>query len=88
MDFQILTSFTIATLLLALSPGPDNIFVLIQSACHGKKSAMAVVFGLMSGCLIHTSAVAFGISALIKSNENLYLILKIFDGAFDLDGDV
>ena len=39
---------------------------------------MAVVFGLMSGCLIHTSAVAFGISALIKSNENLYLILKIF----------
>ena len=84
MDFQILTSFTIATLLLALSPGPDNVFVLIQSACYGKKSGMAVVIGLMCGCLIHTSVVAFGISTFIKSNENLYLILKIFGCSYML----
>ena len=84
MDFQILASFIIATTVLALSPGPDNVFVLIQSARYGKKSGMAVVVGLMSGCLIHTSVVAFGLSTFIESNENLYLILKIFGCSYIL----
>ncbi|MEC8536798.1 MAG: LysE family translocator [Bacteroidota bacterium] len=84
MDFQILASFIIATTVLALSPGPDNLFVLIQSARYGKKSGMAVVVGLMSGCLIHTSVVAFGLSTLIESYENLYLILKIFGFSYML----
>ncbi|MEC8724237.1 MAG: LysE family translocator [Bacteroidota bacterium] len=84
MDFQILASFIIATTVLALSPGPDNLFVLIQSARYGKKSGMAVVVGLMSGCLIHTSVIAFGLSSLIESNENLYLILKIFGCSYML----
>ena len=84
MDFQILASFIIATTVLALSPGPDNVFVLIQSARYGKKSGMAVVVGLMSGCLIHTSVVAFGLSTFIESSENLYLILKIFGCSYML----
>ena len=84
MDFQILASFIIATTVLALSPGPDNVFVLIQSARYGKKSGMAVVVGLMFGCLIHTSVVAFGLSTFIESNENLYLILKIFGCSYML----
>ena len=45
---------------------------------------MAVVVGLMSGCLIHTSVVAFGLSTFIESNENLYLILKIFGCSYML----
>ena len=45
---------------------------------------MAVVVGLMSGCIVHTSVVAFGLSTLIKSNENLYLILKIFGCSYML----
>ena len=84
MDFQILISFVVATAVLAFSPGPDNIFVLIQSATHGKKTGMAVVLGLMTGCLIHTSLVAFGLSAFIQSNESLYFILKLFGAAYML----
>lgn len=45
---------------------------------------MAVVVGLMSGCIVHTSVVAFGLSTFIKSNENLYLILKIFGCSYML----
>lgn len=33
--------------------------------------------GLMTGCLIHTSLVAFGASALIRENESLFLIIKL-----------
>ncbi len=31
MEFELLISFLTASVLLALMPGPDNIFVLIQS---------------------------------------------------------
>ena len=74
----------IVTATLAFSPGPDNIFVLIQSATHGKKYGMAVVCGLMTGCLVHTSLVAFGLSSFIQANERLYLLLKFFGAAYML----
>ena len=43
-----------------------------------------MVCGLMSGCLVHTSLVAFGLSAFIKANEKLYWILKVFGAAYML----
>ena len=84
MNIEVLISFIIATATLAFSPGPDNIFVLIQSATYGKKYGFAVVCGLMSGCLVHTSLVALGLSALIQANEKLYWILKVFGAAYML----
>lgn len=84
MNTELLISFVIATAALAFSPGPDNIFVLIQSATYGRKSGMAVVGGLMTGCLIHTSLVAFGLSAFIESNGQWYLGLKFFGAAYML----
>lgn len=84
MNFEILISFVIATATLAFSPGPDNIFVLIQSATFGKKSGMAVVCGLMTGCLVHTSLVAFGLSSFLQINEKLYWIFKLFGATYML----
>ncbi len=83
MDFDVLISFVVATSALAFMPGPDNIYVLTQSLVHGKKFGIATVCGLMTGCLVHTTLVAFGVSALIRANESLYFIIKLF-GAFYL----
>lgn len=84
MDTEILISFIIATATLAISPGPDNIFVLIQSITYGKKQGMAIVFGLMSGCVIHTTLVAFGLSTFIKSNTELLFVLKLLGANYML----
>jgi len=48
MDFEILASFVVATSILAISPGPDNIFVLTQSIVHGRTYGIATVLGLMT----------------------------------------
>lgn len=82
MNYDLLISFMIATSALAISPGPDNIYVLMQSLVHGKKYGIATVCGLMTGCLVHTSLVAFGVSALIKANESLYFIIKLFGALY------
>ena len=79
---EILLSFVFASSVLAISPGPDNIFVLTQSIVNGKKQGFATVFGLMTGCIIHTSLVAFGVSAIIKNNENIFLLLKVFGASY------
>lgn len=82
MDIEILFSFVMATAILAISPGPDNIYVLMQSLVHGRKFGLATVAGLMTGCLVHTSLVAFGVSALIKANDSLYFIIKLFGALY------
>ena len=79
---ETLISFTIATSILAFSPGPDNIFVLTQSIVNGKKYGLATVFGLISGCLVHTTLLAFGVSAIIKESENLFFVIKLFGAIY------
>ena len=83
MNTEILVSFIFATATLALSPGPDNVFVLVQTISYGKRKGMAIVSGLILGCIIHTSIVAFGLSSFIQSSPKLLFSLKLI-GAFYL----
>ena len=82
MSTDILIPFLIASFILAFSPGPDNIFVLTQSIVNGKKHGLATVFGLITGCLVHTTLVAFGASAVIKENDKLFFIIKLFGALY------
>lgn len=79
---ETLLSFALATSILALSPGPDNIFVLTQSLVNGRKFGLATVFGLISGCLIHTTLLAFGVSVVIKESEKLFFAIKFFGAIY------
>jgi threonine/homoserine/homoserine lactone efflux protein len=65
-----------------MSPGPDNIYVLMQSIVNGKKYGLATVAGLMTGCLVHTTLVAFGVSAIIKESDTLFFIIKLLGALY------
>lgn len=82
MNYDILLTFVLATAALSISPGPDNIFVLIQSITNGKKYGIATVAGLMTGCLVHATLLAFGVSAIIKQNPNLFFVIKLFGAIY------
>ncbi|MEW5927909.1 MAG: LysE family translocator [Gemmatimonadota bacterium] len=69
-----------AALLLALTPGPDNLFVLMQSASAGRKAGILVVLGLCTGLLVHTTAVTLGLAALFAASAAAFTVLK-FAGA-------
>ena len=71
-----------ATAALSISPGPDNIYVLVQSLTNSKSHALATVAGLMTGCIIHTTLLAFGVSALIRDNESVFLGIKILGALY------
>ena len=72
----VLAMFFLSALLLALAPGPDNLFVLAQSAQHGKRAGLAVTAGLCTGLIAHTTAVACGVAALIMGSPLAFEALK------------
>ena len=73
-------AFFAASVLLALAPGPDNIFVLTQSALHGKIPGLCVTLGLCTGLVFHTCAVALGVAAIFQASAMAFNVIK-FCGA-------
>lgn len=71
-----------AALILSIAPGPDNIFVLTQSAVYGSKAGFATIAGLLTGVCMHTLAVALGVAALLKAVPAAFLGLKILGAAY------
>jgi len=76
------SAFFLASALLAIAPGPDNVFVLTQSALHGKLSGLVVVFGLCTGLLVHTAAVAFGVAVIFQASTLAFTLLKIIGAGY------
>ncbi len=54
------------TSVLAIFSESDNIYVLMQSIVNSKKYGLATVVRLMTSCLVHTSLMTFGMSAVIN----------------------
>ncbi len=74
--------FFVASVTLALAPGPDNIFVLTQSALHGRKAGILVTIGLCTGLIIHTTAVSLGVAAIFQTSAFAFNILKIVGAVY------
>ncbi|WP_207060957.1 LysE family translocator [Motiliproteus sp. SC1-56] len=60
--------FLLSSAALGVAPGPDNLYVLAQSARHGWRSGMSVTLGLCTGLVVHTAAVVLGVAALVAAS--------------------
>lgn len=76
MDWELIVGFMMASLTLALMPGPDNIYVLTESIAKGPRQGVAITIGLMSGVIIHTTLVASGLSLLVFSNAIGFMLVQ------------
>lgn len=74
---ETLAAFFAASVLLALAPGPDNLFVLTQSALHGKRPGLVVVLGLCTGLIVHTTAAALGVAVIFQASASAFTVLKL-----------
>ncbi len=82
MPIETLSVFFAASVALALAPGPDNIFVLTQSALYGRSSGIMVTLGLCTGLLFHTTAVAVGVAVLFQTSAIAFNALKFLGAAY------
>lgn len=82
MDASLLFGFALAAVLLALMPGPDNIYVLTESISKGARQGVSITAGLVSGALVHTLLAATGLSLLVFRHDAVYDVVKFAGAAY------
>ena len=75
-------NFFVAALVVALAPGPDNLFVLAQSATHGARAGFSVICGLCTGICVQTALLIVGVSALIAASPIAFFVLQCCGAAY------
>lgn len=70
-------AFAVASLLLAITPGPDMTLFVGRALSEGRLSAIACVAGTTTGLVVHTVLVAVGVSALVVASPTAFLVLKV-----------
>lgn len=74
--------FFIAALVVGIAPGPDNLFVLAQSATHGARAGFFVILGLCTGIVIQVSLLVAGVSALVAASPKAFFVMQCLGAAY------
>lgn len=77
-DIAVILAFSLATVVLAITPGPDMALQLSRAINYGRAHGLAA----MAGIMVHTTLVALGISVLIIAAPPLFLALKIVGAVY------
>ena len=77
-----LPAFIVASTLLAFVPGPDLLFVLAETILRGRRAGFLATAGLCSGLLVHTTAAALGVAALVQASSTALAALRFFGAAY------
>lgn len=77
MSISLILSFALTSLILALAPGPDNIFVLTNSALYGVRRGLAVIAGLCLGIMVQTACMIAGVTAFVSGMPVLLTVIKL-----------
>ncbi|MCQ8781913.1 LysE family translocator [Mangrovibrevibacter kandeliae] len=81
-DLPTFLAFSLAALVLTITPGPDMTLFLGRTLSEGRAAGMAAMLGASCGVVVHTSLAAFGLSALIAASPEAFLVLKICGGGY------
>ena len=82
LPLETLVLFFSTSVALAIAPGPDNIFVLTQSAVSGRKAGFYITLGLCSGLVVHTLAVILGVAVIFQTSALAFTALKLFGAGY------
>ena len=71
-----LALFLAAALLLNLTPGPDMLFVLGNSAARGRRAGLMAALGIGAGCMVHIAFAVAGLTALLATSPLAFTVVK------------
>ena len=81
-DPATLLIFAGAALALIVIPGPAVLYILAQSVEHGRNAGVVSALGVATGGLVHITAAAVGISALVVSSAVAFSVVKYAGAAY------
>jgi len=74
--------FSLASFVLAITPGPDMILFLSRTVTGGRTMGFAAMLGASAGMVVHMTLAAFGLSALLAVSATAFFILKVVGGLY------
>src|SRR5882762_2854529 len=74
--------FAIASLVLIAIPGPDQALIIRNALVRGRAAGVQTMLGGATGLLVHATAAALGISALLAASATAYTTLKLAGVAY------
>jgi threonine/homoserine/homoserine lactone efflux protein len=74
--------FIVSGLLLNITPGPDTAYIIGRSAQLGWRGGAVAALGISTGCLVHVSAAAIGLSALLAASSAAFSLVKWVGAAY------
>ena len=81
-DAPVLLAYSLACLVLFITPGPDMSLFLARTISGGRAAGIAAFTGATLGCIVHSLLAAFGLSALIAASPAAFLVLKVVGAAY------
>ncbi|MEP1445061.1 MAG: LysE family translocator [Paraglaciecola sp.] len=75
-------TYTLACLLLVISPGPDNILAIGRGLSQGKVAASVSGFSSGAGILFHVLTATFGLTLLIQTSELAFVVVKVIGACY------
>jgi threonine/homoserine/homoserine lactone efflux protein len=73
---QNLSLFVVSAILLNLTPGQDTLYIVGRSIAQGRAAGLLSAAGIIAGCMFHTLAAAFGLSAILAASASAFTIVK------------
>jgi threonine/homoserine/homoserine lactone efflux protein len=77
-----LSAFILASLVLAVTPGPSVIYIVSRSLVHGRRSGMLSVLGTGVGSLGNALAASLGLAALFAVSSLAFEVVKYAGAAY------
>ena len=74
--------FIAASLVLLLTPGPAVLYIVARSVQQGRTAGLVSVLGIHLGTLVHITAAAVGLSALLVSSALAFAVVKYLGAAY------
>ena len=69
-------------LLLNITPGPDTLYIVGRSTAQGFRAGIVAALGIGAGTLVHISAAAFGLSAILAASAEAFTVIKLVGAAY------
>ena len=77
-----LMAFVVATLIISLSPGPANLYIMACTLGSGRTGGTAAALGMAVGSSSYAIATAFGLAAVIAYVPVVFTVIKVLGALY------
>jgi threonine/homoserine/homoserine lactone efflux protein len=81
-EWPTISLFVAATVIIVVMPGPNTIYIMTRSLQQGVAAGIVSSLGVMMGTVVHVTAAALGLSALLLSSAVAFNVVKYAGAAY------